>query len=238
MNCIDVHRKLTTEPAIRNDAINAHLKECSACTRFAESVGQFDRAIHNAASINVPDGLAERILLKQSFKQQHQLRANRFKLYAVAASVLLVLGISLGLNYSPGQKDALSLGDVAINHVTNEMYHLNENHNVQLAKLNLILQPFSIKLNKTIGHVNYAGACPIRNSRGVHIVLHTENETATLLVMPGEYVASRTSLTKGAFKTAIIPTKNGSIAIITSKNSKADLEQNIENSLNQAIQYI
>ncbi len=238
MNCIDVHRKLATEPNSRDDAINAHLQTCSACTKFAESIEQLDRSIHDAANITVPDGLAERILLKQSFKQQRQLRTNRFKFYAVAASVLLLFGLSLNLHYLPWQKNALSLGDIAINHVTQEMYHLTKNNNIQLAKLNHVLQPFNIKLNKPIGSIIYAGACPIQNSRGVHIVLRTKNETATLLVMPDENITRRISLTKDGFKATIVPAKNGSIAIITSLDSKADLEQRIENSLNQAIDYI
>ncbi|VAW92440.1 hypothetical protein MNBD_GAMMA23-411 [hydrothermal vent metagenome] len=238
MNCIDAHRKLTTAPSIRDDTLNNHLQACSACAKFAESVEQLDHSIHDAANINVPDGLAERILLKHSFKQQHRLRTTRFKFYVMAASVILVFGLSLHFNYLPWQKNALSLGDVAINHVTNEMNHLNENNNVQLAKLNRVLQPFNIKFTSAIGRVSYAGACPIRNSRGAHIVLSTENETVTLLVMPGEYVNTRTSLTKSGFKTTIVPTKNGSIAIITPQNSKAELQQSIENSLNQAIEYI
>lgn len=236
MNCIDVHRKLITEPNNRDDAVNAHLSECSACANFAESVKQFDRSIHNATSINVPDGLAERILLKQSFKQQHRLRANRFKFYAIAASVILIFGVSFNFNNSPWQKE--SLEDATINHVANEAKHLSEENNVQLAKLNNMLQPFNIKLNNTIGQVNYAGTCPIRNLRGVHIILRAGNETATLLVMPGEYISKRTSRTKGNFKTTIVPTKNGSIAIVTPRNSKAGLEKSIENKLNQAIQYI
>jgi len=234
MNCIDVHRKLTAEPNNRDTAICEHLNSCSACTKFATSIEQFDSTLHDVTNINIPDGLAERILLKQNFKQQRQ--AIQFKRYALAASVFLVVGVSLVLNNT--LNNSLSLEVVTIDHVTDERHHLSENKNVQLAKLNTILKPFNIQFKNKIGHVNYAGSCPIRNARGAHIVLRSDDETATLLVMPGEYVTARTSFTKGEFKTLIIPTKNGSIAIITDKNAKVAIEKNIENRLNQTIQYI
>ncbi len=233
MNCIDVHRKLTTEPDNRDEAVNAHLQQCQSCNRFAQSLEQFDHTLHDAANIKVPEGLAERILLKHSFQQQRQQRTTRLKLYAIAASIVVVLGISFHFNHP-----LTSLEEVTINHVANEIDHLNEHRNVQLAKLNTVLQPFNIKLNKSIGQVSYAGSCPIRNSRGVHIVLQGENETATVLLMPGEHVTTRTTLIKGDFKSVIIPVKNGSIAIITRKNSQEELEKHIEQSLYQAIQYI
>jgi len=239
MNCIDVHRKLTTTPSTQDELILAHLAHCTACANFAKSMNDFDQTLHTAANVDVPDGLAERILLKQSFAQQHQQRATRFKLYAIAASLLLVVTVSLNMNnLNSVLNNTLSLEDVAINHVNDERHHLNDRENIQLAKLNSVLQPFNIAFKDKIGQINYAGACPIRNSRGVHIVLQKENETATLLVMPGEYITKRTSRIKGDFKTIIIPTQNGSIAIVTSINSQADFEKNIENTLNQIIQYI
>jgi len=239
MNCIDVRRKLTTTPSIQDEMILAHLEHCTACANFAVSMNEFDQTLHTATNIDIPDGLAERILLKQSFTQQHQQRATRFKFYAMAASLLIIVTVSLNMNnLNSVLNNTLSLEDVAINHVNDERHHLNDRENIQLAKLNNVLQPFNIAFKDKIGQVNYVGTCPIRNSRGVHIVLQKENETATLLVMPGEYVTNRTSRTKGDFKTVIIPTQNGSIAIVTLKNSQADFEKNIESKLNQAIQYI
>lgn len=239
MNCIDVHRKLTAEPNCQNKNILSHLEECSACANFADSNKQFDNSLSKASNIDVPEGLAERILLKHSFKQQNQLRANRFKFFALAASLLLVLGISFNISTLHNMLDkSLSLEEVALNHVINELDHLSENKNIQLAKLNNVLQPFNIKMNSAIGQVRYAGTCPIRNNRGVHLVLQEKNDIATLLVMPGEYIAARKTHTKGDFTTVLIPTQNGSIAIVTKKGSKSTTVERLEKNINKAIQYI
>ncbi len=239
MNCIDVHRKLTADPSIQDNQITAHLEQCSACANFLQNLKQFDNALHKATNIDIPDGLAERILLKQSFKQQRQQRNTRFKLYAMVASLLLVLGIGFNMSQlSTLLAPSLSPGDVAINHVSSEFDHLNENHNIQLAGLNKVLQPFNIKFKHTIGTINYAGSCPIRHSRGVHIVLKEHNTTATLLLMPGEYIKSRNVLTKGNFTTTIVPAKNGSIAIVTDKNIQPGFAQKLEKQLNETIQFI
>lgn len=239
MNCIDVHRKLTADPNSQDKAILSHLEECSACASFLNSIQQFDQSLNMAAKIEIPEGLADRILLKQSFRQQHQLRANRFKLFALAASLLLVLGVSFNMTNLMNMLDkSLSLEEIAINHVIDEIDHLSENKNIQLAKLNTVLQPFNIKMKRTIGKINYASTCPIRNSRGIHIVLQQKNELATLLVMPGEYVASRKVRTKDGFTTTVFPTQNGSIAIVTKKGSESAIVENLEKDLGKAIQYI
>lgn len=239
MNCIDVHRKLTAEPNSQDKAILSHLEECSACASFLNSIQQFDQSLNKATKIEIPEGLADRILLKQNFKQQHQLRANRFKLFALAASLLLVLSVSFNSTNLMNMLDqSLSLEEIAINHVIDEIDHLNENKNIQLAKLNTVLHPFNIKMKYPIGQINYASTCPIRNSRGVHIVLQEKNETATLLVMPGEYIKTRKIHTMNGFTTTIFPTQNGSIAIVTKKASVSAIVENLEKNLSRAIQYI
>ena len=239
MNCIDIHRKLTAEPNSQDEAVMAHIEQCPACANFLNSIQNFDESLSAAVNVDIPDGLAERILLKQSFTQQRQQRTNRFNLYAVASSLLIVLGVSFNIPKIASLLDnSLSLEEIAINHVIDERDHLTENRNVQLAKLNTVLQPFNIKLNKSIGQVNYAGACPIRNSRGVHLVLQKNNSVATLLVMPGEYVTERKTHTKGNFSATLIPAKNGSIAIITNNGSNPTLANELEKTYKNAIQYI
>lgn len=239
MNCIDLHRKLTAEPNCKDEAILSHLEECPACANFSHSIQQFDQSLNKASKIEIPDGLADRILLKQSFKQQHQLRTNRYKLFATAASLLLVLGVSFNItNLKNALDPALPLEEVAINHVINEIDHLSENKNIQLARLNTVLQPFNLKMKNSIGQINYAGTCPIRNSHGVHIILKQNNALATLLIMPGEYVTTRKVLTRGGFTTTIFPTQTGSIAIVAKKGSEPAILENLEQDLNNAIQYI
>ncbi len=239
MNCIDVHRKLTADPSIQDEPVLAHLSQCTACANFAKSIDQFEQSLQPAAKIDVPDGLAERILLKHNFRQQHQQRSIRFKLYAIAASLFLVLGISLNIgNFNTVRENALTLEEVAINHVIEERNHLTENKDIQLAALNKILEPFKLKFKQTIGKINYAGSCPIHNSPGVHIIVQEKNTTATLLLMPGEYVKHRRTHSKDGFTTTVIPTQNGSMAIVTEKGSQPELIKAIEKDLNKAIQYI
>lgn len=241
MNCIDVHRKLTAEPnaATQNKNITAHLAQCNACAKFANSIQQFDQALHAAAKTDIPDGLAERILLKQNFIQQHQ-RRKGYKLFALVASLFLVMALSFNSNIFSSLVDdaALSLEDTAINHVASELDHLKKNKNIQLTQLNNLLQPFNIQFKNAIGNINYAGTCPIRNSRGVHIVLQEKNIITTLLVMPGEYIKARRTYSKGNFNTTLIPTQNGSIAIVTEKNNSAEQSHKLEKDLNQALYYI
>lgn len=163
----------------------------------------------------------------------------RFKLFAIAASLLFAIGLGFITNIFTSLSDSsLTLEDVAINHVTNEIDHLSENNNIQLAKLNSILKPFNIQFKMPMGKINYAGTCPIRNSKGVHIILQNKNAIATLLLMPGEYIKRRRSDSKGDFKTTLIPTHNGSIAIVTEKDNPSTFTKQLEKELTQTMLYI
>ena len=239
MNCIDVHRKLTADPSLRDEPISKHLSECASCSKFAASINDFNQTLEAATNIDVPEGLTDRILLKHSFKQQHQQKSQRIKFYAIAASLFLVVGISFNLDkFNYINHNHSSIEQVALNHVINEQHHLHDKNDVQLSALNKMVQPFNLKFKQSIGTINYAGTCPIRKTRGAHIVIQNQQTTATLLLMPGEFVDGRSKSQRDNFTATIIPVKNGSIAIITNTNSKAELQEQIEKSLQESMQVI
>ena len=232
MNCLDVRRHLDSDPANKTDALASHLSSCAACSEYAQHIEKSEKKLLSALTTDVPDGLAYRILLAKDIHVQQKNKQSRLRLYSIAASLLLTVGLVSTLLFV---NHPYSLQQVALQHIQDELRHLSDRKNVQLSTLNNVLSPFSVKFNNMIGTINYAGACNIRNNRGVHIVLQGKTEPVTLLIMPGEYVKQRQHINGKQFKGVIVPVKNGSIALIGRSASEIDT---LEKTLQRSLQFI
>lgn len=229
MKCLEVCHSLTSVPAHRTAEIEIHIKGCSACAEYTHQIDQFEKSLANALHVDVPEGLAYRILLAKNINVHRDRKQARLRLYGIAASVLLTISLVSGLIFL---NHPYSLDQVALQHVQDELHHLDDKNNVSLAMLNNVLSPFNIRLNNAIGTINYAGTCKIRNNRGVHIVLQGKTAPVTLLIMPGEYVTQRQHIKSKQFQGVIVPIENGSIALIGRANSEIDVvEKNLQLSL-------
>ena len=223
MNCLDVCRQLGGDPFTDDNDILNHIKKCDTCAAYATQQKKLTGALEQAINIPAPEGLASRILLQQSINDKQQHHVNRKQLFAIAASVILTVSLVTGLLFV---NLPVSIEKIALNHVKDELQHLHENKNVELVKLNSLLQPFNMKLESSLGKITYAGSCIIRKSKGVHIVVETESGPVTILLMPGEFVKNRKLVDDAIFSGSVVPIENGSFAIIGSqRESLSDLEK-------------
>ena len=78
MNCFESRRALLIEPRNRSGDLGAHLASCDACTHVAERLAKLDRDVAEAASVPLPDALAERILLARQ-RQPHRQNLRRIE---------------------------------------------------------------------------------------------------------------------------------------------------------------
>lgn len=219
MNCLDVHRILSTDSSHNKLELEAHLATCSSCAKFAVEIQQFEAVLNETLHVDVPDGLADRIILSKSMEAKQDKRQRRKSYFAIAASLFLTVNLVGGLLYI---NTPYALDQVALRHVADEAHHLYENNNIQLAQVNNILRTLNVRLDKNIGKATYAGLCPIRKYRGGHIVMQGKKAPVTLLLMPGEYVSRQERMNNAEFNGVILPIENGSVAIIS--KDKMDLE--------------
>jgi hypothetical protein len=66
MNCEELQRYLLAVPTDRDEtSVARHIERCTECRRFAADLARFERLIEAAAlSIEAPEGLAARVLLR------------------------------------------------------------------------------------------------------------------------------------------------------------------------------
>jgi hypothetical protein len=218
-NCINVQRALLSDPQHTKTALQQHLQACHRCRQFMHEITSFDADIHAGLNIKVPEQLADKILLAKSIQENRQLnKASHWLKGAVAGVTLLVGSIGSYLYLST----PLLIEEIALTHVRNELHHLDDRKNIQLAQLNNILRPLHMKLEQSSHIINYAGSCKIRNSEGVHVVLQGKHSPVTLLFMPGEHINARKTLEDSNFKGIVLPLENGSVAIIADKQEVLD----------------
>lgn len=223
MNCIELRRRLLENPGELGEEIQAHLGECKSCREFAGHGKAMDKDLVEALALEVPENLTSRILLRQSTSVEKANRNRRQWFGSIAASLLLTIGLvgALVINNYPA-----SLETTVLAHINGELRHLNDRTNVQLAQVNKLLSPLGSQVSQPIGMVHYAGACRIRNTDGAHLVVASEQGDVTLLWMPGEYVANSRNLSDDRFTGIIVPTQNGSIAIVGENPESVKLLEN------------
>ena len=227
MECLEVRRLLMANPNHRDDAFVMHLHECNSCAAFSQQLQLEAHQVEKALQLDVPQGLAERILLNQSTVIRTR-RRQRFGL-ALVATVVLSVGVSFGLLRN-GMQDGLQ--DVVIAHIKAEPEHLSSQHVASLADLNTLMSEHGVRLTHSIGTVNYAGSCVIRRTKGIHLVVDAKGNPVTVLYMPDETVPHSEAFVGQQFQGVILPTGKGSLAIVGQDDSSVqEVTQRFESAL-------
>ena len=126
----------------------------------------------------------------------------------------------------------MTVSELALAHVNNELHHLEDRLDVPLDKVNSVLAKVGAQLQQDLGKVNYAGTCPIREHTGAHLVVAGVRGPVTLLFMPGEQLDQRQVLQDQRFSGVVLPTANGSIAIVGERGEPLErLERRLRDSV-------
>ena len=215
MNCLDVRRLLLADPGSEDRDVHVHVRNCPDCAGFLQGLSAFESDLQQAAKLEVPEGLASRIIFKQqSIALQNYNRRRTLTMVASLMFGLMVLTYHF-IAYDPFGIKQDSLDQIALQHVKGELHHLEDRYNLSVHQLNSVLKNHGSKLTALPGRtINYAGSCPIRKNNGVHVVVNGARGPITVLFMTGEFVTQRSELKDQHFKGVIIPTRHGSMAII------------------------
>ncbi|MEN8207364.1 MAG: DUF3379 family protein [Pseudomonadota bacterium] len=224
MNCLEFRRLLLIEPCSSDDDFVAHHAKCTDCRHEAAQTEQLENQLREMLSVDPPEGLRDRIMLEHALEYGKSRHGIRTRWVAMAASLLLVVGLMGGLGYHWADTlfRASGLEVAVLNHVNDELDHLHEDHNLQAADLEVLLAPFGARLKNSLGRVNYAGRCNIRKHSGIHLVVPGQQGPVTILLMPSEYVNNQRTIRSSRFSGVIVPTPYGSMAVVGEKEEVLD----------------
>ena len=180
---------------------------------------KFEKQLEDALSIDVPDVLAEKIILKQ----RSQLNTQYFSMkhvVSLAASIMLVMFLFQGYRSE-------DLSDIALAHVYNELDHLvDTNQSILPIDINKQIELLGLDDIRLPSNVFYAGPCLIGKNRGMHIVAKVSDKPVTIFVSQDSYTNNSDFeddvFSDSRFVGKIYPTANGSLIVIG--ESKDDID--------------
>lgn len=212
MNCLEFRRLCLADPASQEAEFLSHRRDCPRCAEFAAGVTQLDRKLGEALRVDVPDQLASRIVLRQSLYRDQQHLRRRRHLYALAASLLVAIGLTATFVLT---NRAPSLDQRVLAHIDLERELLSTHHEVPRPKLVSVLNSVGAELKGDLGHVQHASICPLSEHGGAHLVFEGRKGPVIVLLLPKEFVGRPTEIQKEKMTGLVLPTHNGSMALVS-----------------------
>lgn len=224
MNCLDFRRLQQAGPHHLPPEAKRHLDACAACQAFAARMGQVDTALRETLdSVPIPDGLSDRILLREKFA------VNRgWRHWSIAAGVVLALSTAVT---APLLRGDASLARAALAHVEEEPDTLRARQQVSTQSLADALATIGARLTGNIGQVTYLGACTLPGGEGRHLVINSPYGRYSLILMPRQ-AKSRKTAEQGMHAAIAKPAARGTYAIVA--GATPDIS-NIEKLLDQNV---
>ncbi len=228
MNCIAFRRALSQSPASWDEELRAHGRECPGCEAFAQRLVEFESTLVEAVRIDVPEGLASRVLLAHGLRLEggRRVRRRRLLLAFAAIAALGLAGSWLALAPSRLDSDVLA-------HIEAEPSHLHALGELSRAEVNQRLAPLGVGVEGELLTISYAGTCWIRGSLGAHLVLQGEKGPVTVLFLPDEPLDNRFPIRDERLQGIIVPAGRGSLAIVGKPGEAVEI---IERRLKRALE--
>lgn len=237
MDDLQFRRSIYADPSTQDNNILDAKKADPAKKQFAQSIEKFDKQIHQAINIDVPDDLYNKLMLRQTLaSHQQQKRKNRIQL-AMAASIAFAVGLSF--NFMQSSNAYTDLGDYALAHVGHEAHLFNNNSNAQitLASLNEKMATFNGNFNQSLGKLISAGNCDFAGIKVLHLVYQgTDQPVTVFIVPPTNNLNFDSNFSNGKLYGEAQQFKNASIIVVGDKNeSLKQWKENISKDINWSI---
>jgi len=232
MNCLEFRRRCIADPDSREVSFLEHRLKCPPCARLWQRMRAFQRRLSQALEVAPPEDLVERILLRQSLDPASRRRHHMRTWLALAASVLLVVGVSAGLLF---QTRPAPLDQVVTDYVAARGQPVARGREVSLDQLNDLLAEFRMTADPARGSVLLAERCRIRQRRGAYLVLGSEAGPVEVVLMPAESLEKRISIRTAGRSGVIVPCPKGSMAIVARDDAPIEV---IERRVRRALHWI
>ncbi|MEE9159504.1 MAG: DUF3379 family protein [Gammaproteobacteria bacterium] len=216
MNCLEFRRRCLAEPGNQDSEFVRHTSECAACTDFAEHMRQVDKTLVEALRVDVPENLASRIILRQSLQKSQVPSKHRPRRYAIAASLLLTLGLAGGL-YTVISTTPFHRASIMA-HLDGEWDSLIQRQSVSDQKLMSVLDSVGGELKGNLGTVRHASLCDFSEYGGAHLVLEGRKGPVVVLLLREKHIAGPKAISGDRSEGILVSTNNGSMAIVGDKD--------------------
>ena len=216
----------------QQDIIDACHKDPSK-DKFRAEMKKFDAQIGQALNLNVPDNLAEKILLTQSIDSQNGSHKRTKVHLALAASIVFFVGLissKLGLfNYYD------TVGEYALAHHTADLQHASYINDYSLQQINTKLAEYGAEIIDALPKISFASTCYFGKIKSLHMVLQGDQFPVTVFLIPNDTGLERTKhFSDQQFNGESINVNDRQLLIITHKD---DTKKDWSKQLTQSIKW-
>lgn len=208
MNCLEFRRDKLADPRRLSPEAAAHLNDCAACRGFAAEVDENEARLAAVLDVPVPEGIAERIILRRKAQTRFSPR-----LGMLAASLVLTFAFGLHQWKDAGSQEYARL---AIEHVMHEPESFTSTRLADPELLRRVMHTFGGEIQASLGKVRYMKLCPVPEGTGWHIVFETEDgKLATLILIPAKRMKTESEQAQvGGWSAVARPGGQGFYAVI------------------------
>ena len=223
MDDLKFRRAIYADPNNKDADIIAAQQEDASKKQFAQEICQLDERIKQALQIPVPEGLSEKLILRQTLAS-HQVHKRKTRVHlALAASVAVVGG--LVLNFMQFSSAYNNLGDYALAHAQHELGYVANNAalEVPLTSLNQKMATFAGHFSHSIGKLLAADYCRFDNMKSLHLVFQGKTSQVDVFIVPkNEQLAFNSSFNDQQRYGHAMAFKDNDIIIVADKNEPLD----------------
>ena len=184
MDDLQFRRALYEDPKNLNEEIKAAMNADPKKQQFAKELGQFDDKIAQALKVDVPNDLAEKLILRQTLASHRQQKRKSRVHLALAASVAFAFGLTL--NFLQFSSAYTGVGEYALAHVYHEEgdFDNNQSARVTLASLNNKMETFDGNFVNMIGQLISADYCRFDGIKSLHLVFQGSESPVNVFIVP------------------------------------------------------
>lgn len=186
MDELKFRRQAYEDPHNQDPEFVAQMQESAENQAFVAELKRLDTKLINALKVDVPEDLADKLILRQQLQQHHKQRRQTGFLVAMAASIAFIVGISFSLL----RLGPVDLAEHALAHVYHEGVALQVDQNVNFTQVNAQLASMNnlgnAKFTEQPGKVYYTSYCDFQGVKSLHLVLQAEKGKVTLFIVPIE----------------------------------------------------
>jgi|TARA_Y100000310_G_scaffold159226_1_gene158771 hypothetical protein len=182
MNCLDFRRFRLSDPYSTDAESLSHRAECEACRGFENEVRNLDKQIKKALTVEVPEGLAARILLDQSLQSKPR-KPTRWYWLSMAASFFVAVGIVV-VTMVPAPMEK-----VLVQHLEwEEPIVQSMMMPVQQPQIRQVLNSINLDSTAAWENVVFASTCIINGELVAHLVVEDADHKFTLVLLPQKLI--------------------------------------------------
>ncbi|QUI61267.1 DUF3379 family protein [Pseudoalteromonas sp. A22] len=185
MDELEFRRRLVADP--HDEEVKKQAEQQPELQALVEEMQAFDDFLGKSLDIDVPEGLADKIIAKQKELETEEHKVVKMSWFrratapfAIAASVFFAAVVF----YFGGFGHPVDTGEHALAHVYYEENALQKQESVSLQTVNEKLAMFGGKFDNLPGKVVYATFCNFKGQKSLHLVMQSEFGPLTVFVVP------------------------------------------------------